>query len=177
LGPFVTGIELTASSEPASRQEEAFALMLSSYRILGAAERALEMSVEHTTSRVQFGKPLSSFQGVEFQLADVAVAVAGLRELAHYTTWALHAQSNASPLVEALSLRAHALDCGQRVLRTAHQLHGAIGFCDEHDLSVINRHIQPHLRLPEPIDVVCERLLGEIEVSGYDSLFSSAHTT
>ena len=47
-----------------------------------------------------------------------------------------------------LALRVHAIDIARAVLRTCQQLHGAAGVCDEYDISVLTRHIQPALRLP-----------------------------
>ena len=47
-----------------------------------------------------------------------------------------------------LALRLHTLDVARPVLRTAQQLHGAAGVCDEYDVSVLTRTVQPALRLP-----------------------------
>ena len=125
-------------------------LTLTAWQVLGTADRAVELAVEHVNGRIQFGKPISAFQAVQFQLADAAVAVAGLRELAHFTLWRLDAAPDEA-LADVLALRVHALDVARAVLRACQQLHGAAGVCDEYDISVLARHVQPALRLP------CER--------------------
>jgi hypothetical protein len=63
------------------------------------------------------------------------------------------------------------------VLRTSHQLHGAVGFCDEHDLSVLTRHAQPLLRLPFGLEATTERLIGATAALGFESLFGGSTST
>src|SRR5439155_25095544 len=116
---------------------------------------------------------LAAFQAVQFQLADAAVAVRGLRETARFTLWRLGA-CREDALTDALALRVVALECGRQVFRTAHQLHGAGGFCDEHDLSVLSRALQPHLRLPSDLEETTELLARRIEVEGFAGLYSGA---
>jgi alkylation response protein AidB-like acyl-CoA dehydrogenase len=101
---------------------------------------------------------------VQFALADAAVAVAGLRELAHFTLWR-------TTVADALALRVHALDVARAVLRTAQQLHGAAGVCDEYDVSVLTRMVQPALRLPWGAERTAEALAAAIARDGFDGLF------
>lgn len=169
LGPFVSDMHVT-SPDLGPCDASGF-LILSAWRLLGTVERALELVVAHVTTREQFGKPLSALQSVQFQVADVAVAVHSLRELCSFTLWR---SSVASPghLVDALALRVHALETSVSVLRACHQLHGAIGLCQEHDLSVLTRHAQAALRLPMGLEDTTDRLLAAIATSGFDSLFA-----
>ncbi len=145
-------------------------LVLTSWQVLGTCDRAVELATEHVTDREQFGKPLAAFQAVQFQLADAAVAVAGLRELAGFTLWQLRGDP-AEALVDALALRVHALDVARPVLRTCQQLHGAAGVCDEYDISVLARHVQPALRLPVGAESSADLLATAIARSGFDGLF------
>lgn len=168
LGPFVTDLRRTSAA--ASTPPVLHHLTLSAFEILGTADRAVALAVEHVKGRVQFGKPLAAFQAVQFQLADCAVAVAGLRELAHFTLWRL-ASDPAHALPDVLGLRVHALDVGRAVLRTAQQLHGAAGVCDEYDVSVLTRLIQPALRLPASAERTAAELAGAIRRCGFEGLF------
>ena len=59
---------------------------------------------------------------------------------------------------DALILRLKAADTARQVLRTAHQLLGALGFCDESDVSVLDRHTQSLIRLPVSTEVLAMRL-------------------
>lgn len=173
LGPFVS--DLSASTDAAVTTTSASAdvalhLTLTAWQILGTADRAVELAVEHVTGRIQFGKPLSAFQAVQFQLADAAVAVAGLRELAQFTVWRLSIAPDGAT-ADVLALRVHALDVARAVLRTCQQLHGASGVCDEYDISVLTRHAQPALRLPCSAERAAAELAVAIERDGFDGLF------
>ena len=138
--------------------------------MLGTVDRAVELAVEHVNGRIQFGKPIATFQAVQFQLADCAVAAAGLRELAAFTLWRLDAAPGAA-LTDALALRLHAVDVARQVLRTCQQLHGAAGVCDEYDISVLTRMVQPALRLPWSAERTAAALADAIQGDGFDGLF------
>ncbi|MHB1446340.1 MAG: acyl-CoA dehydrogenase family protein, partial [Acidimicrobiales bacterium] len=137
---------------------------------LGGLESALELAVEHVTARVQFGQPISGFQAVQFQLADCAVGVDGLREAARFTLWRLLADPDRA-ITDALALRLQAVETARAVLRTTQQLHGASGLCDEYDISILCRHLQPALRLPFGADRAAEALFDSVERHGFESLF------
>jgi hypothetical protein len=172
LGPFVTELvsdgELTTESTSATARP--WWLTLTSWTILGGLERAVELACEHTSERIQFGKPLTAFQVVRFQLADASIAVAGLRELALFTTWRLHAAPEGA-WPDVLALRSHALDVARSVLRTTQQLHGASGLCDEYDISILVRHLQPALRIPSGAEDVAVELAAAIADHGFDGLY------
>jgi alkylation response protein AidB-like acyl-CoA dehydrogenase len=108
---------------------------------------------------------------VQFQLADASVAVAGLRELAHYTLWRL-AVAPSDAFADVMALRVHALDVARSVLRTCQQLHGAAGVCDEYDISVLTRMVQPALRLPWSAERTATELAAAIQRDGFDGLFA-----
>lgn len=169
LGPFVTDLAPSAALGDAPR-DVALHLALTAWTVLGATDRAVELAVDHVTTRVQFGKPIATFQAVQFQLADCAVAVAGLRELACFTLWRLDAAAD-SCLADVLALRVHALDVARGVLRTCQQLHGAAGVCDEYDISVLARYAQPALRLPWSAERTGTELATAIDRDGFDGLF------
>ena len=108
---------------------------------------------------------------MQFQLADAAVAVAGLRELAQFTVWRLTVAPG-DALADVLALRVHAIDVARAVLRTCQQLHGAAGVCDEYDISVLARHVQPALRLPCSAERTAAAVLAAaIQGDGFDGLF------
>ncbi|WP_330305351.1 MULTISPECIES: acyl-CoA dehydrogenase family protein [unclassified Streptomyces] len=95
---------------------------------VGAADRALERTVEYVRQREQFGRAIGSFQAVKHRLADVYVAVQAARSAAYYAAWATAHGENVGALALAQALEA---------LRTASsegiQLHGGIGFTWEHE--------------------------------------------
>lgn len=178
LGPFCVDGTLAAplapravaaSSQPVTRRT-AWWLTLTAWRVLGGCERAVELAAQHTSQRVQFDKPLTAFQTVRFALADASVAVHGLDELARFTLWRL-ATCDEAATADALALRCHAVDVARDVLRATQHLHGAAGMCDDYDISILTRHLQPALRLPESADATALRLADEISRDGFDGLF------
>lgn len=103
--------------------------------MVGAMERALELTVDYVTQRRQFGRPLSRFQAIQQQVAEMAGEVAAGRACVE-----LAAASHGAPrAVAAAKIR-----CGVAAGRTAaiaHQLHGAIGFTDEYRLHHFTRRL------------------------------------
>ncbi|MDG4864295.1 acyl-CoA dehydrogenase family protein, partial [Streptomyces sp. T-3] len=97
---------------------------------VGAADRALERTVEYAKEREQFGRPIGSFQAVKHRLADVYVAVQAARSAAYYAAWA--AGSGGAERVGGLAL-AQALEALRTASSEAVQLHGGIGFTWEHE--------------------------------------------
>ena len=144
--------------------------LLASWTLLGALENAVGLATFHVNSRIQFGKPIATFQAVQFQLADAAVIVAGLRELAGFTLWRYSSVGEAAR-ADVLALRLHALESARAVFRTCQQLHGAAGVCDEYDISILTRMMQPALRLPAGIEQTAELLADAVTMDGFVGLF------
>lgn len=129
------------------RADAALGLVLSDWTLLGSLDRAIALTRAYVLEREQFGQPLARFQSVQFQLTDAEVERAGLEELAKYALWSI-AIGLDEALDDALALRLAAIEAAETVFRVAHQLHGALGFCDEATLSWISRYSQPRRRLP-----------------------------
>jgi hypothetical protein len=172
LAPFVADLDGMGPADRSSIADVAYLSTLWALYLLGVAEHSVELAIAHVNNRIQFGRPLAAMQAVQFQLADATVAVDGLRELAHFTLWQVVCNPGTAALADGLSARLHALDVTQPVLRLTQQLHGASGFCDEYDISVLVRHVQPALRLPADSEAMSEIVFGAIQASGFDSLFS-----
>jgi hypothetical protein len=171
LTPATSNVMSKGSVSRSTTLDAAYLATLWACYLLGVAERALELAIAHVKDRVQFGRPLAAMQAVQFQLADATVAVDGLRELARYTIWQVVCNPG-DALVDGLAARLHAVDVAQPVLRLAQQLHGASGLCDEYDISLLVRHVQPALRLPVDSENMSEVVFRAIEAQGFESLFS-----
>ena len=172
---FVTALELEPLDEVAPA-EVALGLVLPCWTLLGMLDRALALTRTYISEREQFGQPLSAFQGVQFQLTDAEVERAGVQELALYALWSLEA-GRREALEDALALRLAAIEAADIVFRVSHQLHGAMGFCDETTLSWVSRYSQPLRRLPLTLTDTRDeltRLLGNHALAG---LFSSSPMT
>ncbi|HEY1840745.1 MAG TPA: acyl-CoA dehydrogenase family protein [Mycobacterium sp.] len=177
LGPFLVPATLSHPDGTVSATDVDLHLTLGSWRIVGALQQALEITRQHVVARMQFGKPLAEFQAVRFTIADAAVAVRGLHELAKYTI--SRTESAPAPVrsADALILRLKAAETARQVLRTAHQLLGALGFCDESDVSVLDRHTQSLIRLPVSTEVLAVRLMPGVRDGGLETLFSEPVAT
>ncbi|MFC8429707.1 acyl-CoA dehydrogenase family protein [Streptomyces sp. NPDC057253] len=96
---------------------------------VGAADRALERTVEYVGQREQFGRVIGSFQAVKHRLADVYVQLQAARSAAYYAAWAV---GQGDQRVGGLAL-AQALEALRTAAAEGIQLHGGIGFTWEHE--------------------------------------------
>jgi hypothetical protein len=171
-GPaFVTRLDVTRGGA-GTTADVALAMVLPCWTLLGMLDRAMELTIAHVTLRQQFGKPLSAFQSVQFQLTDGEVERAGLEMLAKYATWSL-AEGRDDALNDALALRMAAIEAAEIVFRVTHQLHGAVGFCDETTLSWLSRYSQPLRRLPLGLSATRTLLTERLGSHGLAGLFDT----
>ncbi|MEU1984500.1 acyl-CoA dehydrogenase family protein [Nocardia sp. NPDC019395] len=98
----------------------------------GAARRSLEMSLSYAADRHQFGRALDQFQAVQQQLAGMAGEVLVCKVVAESAAQALDEGSSWQTAIAAAKTAAG--DSAGKVAKIAHQIHGAIGFTEEHDL-------------------------------------------
>ena len=173
VGPFVNLAppEHRGSAPALSQLEHALLHILPSWYLLGSAEQALHLATVYATERVQFGAPISSYQGVAFPLADACAELQALYELALDTMHRIHLATSAL-LVDALALRWATLDIVRRVLRISHQVLGAVGMCEEHDLTIITLTLQARLRLPTDLEASMAALVNAVDERGFDSIFT-----
>ncbi len=172
LGPFLVKAVLGDALGAVPVADVNLHLVLNSWRMLGAAQEALRITCGHVRSREQFGKPLAEFQAVRFAVADASVAVRGLHELAKYTICRPESTPAALMSADALVLRLKAIESLQQVLRSSHQLLGALGFCDESNISILDRHSQPLIRLPLGSEGLALRLVRDVRDGYLETLFT-----
>ena len=107
--------------------------------MVGCAQRVLELCVEHAKGRRQFGRPLGSFQAVQHACADLLRDVETARCLLHSAAW--RKQEGLPCATDVAMAKAYAGRTSQAVARKAHQLLGAISFCEEHPLHLFHKRI------------------------------------
>ncbi|MFD3309517.1 acyl-CoA dehydrogenase family protein [Streptomyces sp. NPDC058694] len=105
---------------------------------LGVMRRMLELTVEHTTTRVQFGQPIGTFQAVKHASADMALLVHGADAATAYAAMAADAGADDAARAACAAASYVAAGAGE-VAGRALQLHGGIGFTWEHDLHLYLR--------------------------------------
>ena len=100
---------------------------------LGGAQQALEMSVEYSKVRQQFGRPIGSFQALKHMAAEMVSDIEPARSLVWYAAYAYdHEPRNAARA--AAMAKARLSDVYSRTTNRAVQIHGGIGFTWEHDM-------------------------------------------
>ncbi|MBI2919187.1 MAG: acyl-CoA/acyl-ACP dehydrogenase [Chloroflexi bacterium] len=106
-------------------------------RMVGGAQWVLETTVQYAKDRVQFGRPIGSFQAIQHYCANMATDVDGARYIMYEAAWALDKGQPAT--MEVARAKAWVSDAYRRTCATAHQVHGAIGFTKDHDLQLYTR--------------------------------------
>jgi alkylation response protein AidB-like acyl-CoA dehydrogenase len=109
--------------------------------MLGGASHAMDMTVEYAKDRVQFGRPIGSFQAVKHRCADMLVDVEGMRSAAYWAAWCIGAQHEDASIA-ASTAKIWCSDASKRVIASALQVHGGIGFTWEHDLHLFLKRAQ-----------------------------------
>lgn len=105
------------------------AVGLTAYQ-LGVLQRALELTAEYARTRVQFDRPIGSFQAVSARLADGYIDVQGLRLTLTQAAWRL--SENLPADTEVATAAFWAADAGHRVAHTAVHVHGGVGIDMDH---------------------------------------------
>jgi alkylation response protein AidB-like acyl-CoA dehydrogenase len=102
-----------------------------SNEMMGGAQKVLEMSVEYAKVRVQFGRPIGSFQAIKHKCADMLLEVESGKSAAYYASWAAAEDNEELPVVAALS-KAYCSEAYFHATAENIQIHGGIGFTWEH---------------------------------------------
>lgn len=100
--------------------------------MVGGAQQEMELTAEHTKTRVQFNRPLGAFQAVQHRLADMYIDVQGARWTTYQAVWHL---SEGLPADRELAIAKSFTNIAcQRVAASAQQLHGGVGVDKDYDL-------------------------------------------
>jgi alkylation response protein AidB-like acyl-CoA dehydrogenase len=102
-------------------------------QLLGAGRALLEASVRHAGQRTQFGRPIGAFQAVKHRLADVAIGLEFAGPLLDAAAGPFDASSRHAAR-DVSAAKVACTDAARRAARAALQVHGAIGYTEEHDL-------------------------------------------
>jgi alkylation response protein AidB-like acyl-CoA dehydrogenase len=130
--------------------------------MLGGAERVVEMSVQYAKERVQFDRPIGSFQAVKHRAADMLLDVESLRNAVSFAAWAIERDHPDAPVAASMA-KAYACDAFRRVASSGIQVHGGIGFTWEHDLHLYFKRAKGSEAAFGSADFHRERLAGLLE--------------
>ncbi len=105
--------------------------------MVGGAQAALDMAVNYAKERVQFGRPIGSFQAIQHYCANMAMDVSGSRFVTYKAAWKVSEDLPAN--LDAAIAKAWVSEAYGRVALSAHQIFGAIGFTMDHDIHLYYR--------------------------------------
>jgi acyl-CoA dehydrogenase len=135
---FASAAALAGPTDLEMEDWRALGAVARSAQIAGAMQRLLALSVQYAQERVQFGRPIGKFQAIQQNLAVLAGHAAAATAAAEGAIEAAARDLN-SPLIAAAKIR-----CGEAAgigAAIAHQVHGAIGFTQEHSLHYSTRRL------------------------------------
>jgi len=118
---------------PALERTLDFAAVALAAEQVGGAQRCLDRSVAYAKQRVQFGRPIGSFQAIQHKCADVMVAVETARSGAYYAACVAAEASPELPVAASLA-KCTASEAFFRAAAESIQIHGGVGFTWEYDL-------------------------------------------
>lgn len=98
---------------------------------VGGAQMCLDMAVEYAKVRVQFGRPIGSFQAIKHKCADMLLEVESAKSAAYYAGWAASEMNDELPSVASLA-KAYCSEAYFHAAAENIQIHGGIGFTWEH---------------------------------------------
>ena len=130
------------------------AILLAAEQI-GAAERCLELTVEYAKNRVQFGRPIGSFQALKHRMADLYVMIAAAKAV-------VADASNDPTATNAATARLAATEALCTAAAEGIQLHGGIAITWEHDMHLYFKRAHGSAHLLSPPQEVLARLEAEV---------------
>jgi alkylation response protein AidB-like acyl-CoA dehydrogenase len=104
---------------------------------LGLAQAAYEAAVKYALERETFGKPIATYQAIQWMLADAATEIQAARLMVYYAAWL---KQNGQPYAkEAAMAKLFATEMSERICRNAIQIHGGYGYSAEFEVERMYR--------------------------------------
>jgi len=133
--------------------------------LTGVASRALELTISYTSDRVQFRKPIASFQAIQHRLVDMWIEVEFAAAAVVNAVDALQADDSDAAQLAVLAAKARAGEAAFSICRRAVHLHGDMGYTDECDIGLyLKRAVNLNAMLGQPEQLRLEFVERE---SGY----------
>jgi alkylation response protein AidB-like acyl-CoA dehydrogenase len=116
------------------------AAVLKCAEMSGACQAVLDMTSSYAKERIQFGRPIGSFQAVQHKLADMLIDVEAVQYLLYQAAWGISVGSLSSWQISAAKAKAN--EAYQRICIEAIAAHGAIGYTMDHDIGLYYRRVK-----------------------------------
>jgi alkylation response protein AidB-like acyl-CoA dehydrogenase len=105
--------------------------------MVGMAEQVLKLTLDYAKERKAFGHPIGAFQSIQHRCADMLMDVEGSKYVTYQAAWRINEGLPAAR--ETAIAKAWVGQACRRVMKSAHQIHGAIGFSEDHILHFYTR--------------------------------------
>lgn len=112
--------------------------LLAASELVGIARRIMDVTLEYAKIRNQFGRPIGSFQAIAHKLVDMHFDLQNIALLTRFAAWSSESDENQFPQA-AMAAKGLASEVAPRLIETALQVHGGIGFTYEYDLHLYLR--------------------------------------
>jgi alkylation response protein AidB-like acyl-CoA dehydrogenase len=106
--------------------------------LVGLSQMDFDTTLNYAKERVQFGRPIGSFQAIQHKLADAVIDVDGSRFITYKAAWSLQEGEPDADLMVSMA-KAWASDASRRVVAHGQQIHGGIGFTKEYKIQLYFR--------------------------------------
>ena len=106
--------------------------------MVGLAQMDFEISVDYAKERVQFGRPIGSFQAIQHKCADMVTDVDGSRFIMYKAAWSLNTDQDDAQLAVNMA-KAWTSEATRRVVAHGQQIHGGIGFTKDYKIQLYYR--------------------------------------
>jgi alkylation response protein AidB-like acyl-CoA dehydrogenase len=108
--------------------------------MVGMAEQALKLTLDYAKERIAFGHPIGAFQAIQHRCADMLIDVESSRFITYQAAWKINAGLPAAK--EVAAAKTWVSQACKRITVSAHQVHGAIGFTEDHILHYYTKRIR-----------------------------------
>jgi alkylation response protein AidB-like acyl-CoA dehydrogenase len=110
--------------------------------MVGLAQKALDLTLDYARERIAFGHPIGAFQSIQHRCADMQMDLDGSRYLTYQAAWRI--SENLPAEREAAIAKAWVSQACRRIMLSAHQVHGAIGFTEDHILHYYTKRVRSY---------------------------------
>ena len=132
-------------------------------RLIGMAERALDLMIQRAQSRETFGEPLANRANIQDWIAESRIEIEMVRLLVLKTAWLMDTASNREARTEIAAIKVAAPKMALKVIDRAIQVHGAAGLTEDHPLARFYTHARV-LRIADGPDEVHKRTVAQVEL-------------
>ena len=139
---------------------------------LGIAQGALELALEYACNRRQFGSPVSSFQGLQFMMADMAMKIEAARALVYATARHIDKQPKERPTLYSAMSKCYASDVAMEVTVDALQIYGGYGYMHDYPIEKYMRDAKI-TQIYEGTNQIQREEMSKVLISGFHSRKSS----